>query len=201
VSRLVHIAYVVTPDAEPLGVRRQFGRSLMRRLLDTRLGAGVARVEVTESGQPVVVGAARPAFVSLSHTDRLVAAAFATSRVGIDAEPLDRTPSHPSVRSRVCSAAELSWLDELPEHRRDEGFLRLWTRKESYGKAIGVGLRFEWRSTSFNPDDARLGGVPGDWHASDVDLGGDVVATVVVEGGAQEIEVVKVDSRELPDLG
>jgi len=201
VSRLVHIAYVVTPDAEPLGVRRRFGRSLMRRLLDARFGAGAARVEITESGQPVVVGAPRPVFVSLTHTDRLVAAAFATARVGIDAEPVDRTPSHPALRSRMCSASELSWLDELPEDQRDQGFLRLWTRKESYGKAIGVGLRFEWRSTSFNPDDARLAGVPGEWHASDVDLGADVVATVVVEGAAQAIEVVKVDSCELPDLG
>jgi phosphopantetheinyl transferase len=197
----VRVAYVVTLDAEPLGVQRQFGRSLMRRLVDKRFGAGVARVETAESGQPIVVGASRPAFVSLTHTDRLVAAAFASTRVGIDAEPLQRTPSHPALHARVCSPSELRWLGELPEHQRDQGFLRLWTRKESYGKAIGVGLEFEWRSTKFNPDDARLAGVPGRWHATDVDLGAGVVATVVVEGGRRAIEVVKVDSRELPDLG
>jgi len=191
----VHIAYVVTPDAEPLGVRRQLGRSLMQRLVDDGLGAGVGRVEIAESGQPVVVGARRPAFVSLTHTDRLVAAAFATTRVGVDAEPLDRATSHPAVRARVCSASELRWLDKLPKSQQNQGFLRLWTRKEAYGKAIGVGLGFEWGSTSFNPDDARLAGVPGEWHAGDVDLGADVVATVVVEGDPPDVEVMRVDTR------
>jgi len=197
----VEIAYFVTPDAETLGVRRHFGRWLMQRLVDGRFGAGEARIETAESGQPVVVGANRPAFVSLTHTDRLIAAAFATARVGVDAEPLHRTTSHPNLHARVCSPIELRWLDELPEHQRSHGFLRLWTRKESYGKAIGVGLGFEWRSTSVNPDDARLTGVPGEWHASELDLGSDVVAAVVVEGGPRPIEVFKVDWRELPDLG
>ncbi|HEX7104906.1 MAG TPA: 4'-phosphopantetheinyl transferase superfamily protein [Acidothermaceae bacterium] len=197
----VDIAYVETPDAEPLGVRRQFGRSLMRRLVDARLGAGVARVETAESGQPVVLGAARPAFVSLTHTDRLVAAAFATTRVGIDAEPLDRAPSRPSLRARVCSPAELRWLDELPESQQSQGFLRLWTRKEAYGKAIGVGIGFGLRSTDFVPDDAPHRGVPGGWHAREVALSPDVVAAVVVEGSIGRIELTKVDPRELADLG
>jgi 4'-phosphopantetheinyl transferase len=197
----VEIASLVTPDAEPLGVRRQFGRLLMQRLVDERFGAGEARVDTAESGQPVVVGANRPAFVSLTHTDRLIAAAFAMARVGVDAEPLHRATSHPALHARVCSVSELRWLEALPEPQQNQGFLRLWTRKESYGKAIGVGLGFEWRSTSFNPDDASLAGVPGEWHASELELGSDVVAAVVVEGGPRPIEVLKVDWRELPDLG
>jgi len=197
----VDIAYVETPDAEPLGVRRQFGRSLMRRLVDARLGAGVARVETAESGQPVVVGATRLAFVSLTHTDRLVAAAFATARVGIDAEPLARPSPPPSLHARVCSPAELRWLEGLPEHQRHQGFLRLWTRKEAYGKAIGAGIGFDLRSTDFGSGDGPLGGVPGEWHAREVALSPDVVAAVVVDGAIGRLELAKVDPRELADLG
>ena len=200
----MNVAYVETPDAEPLGVRRQFGAALCRRLLDQHFGAGVARVETAESGQPIVIGAGEPAFVSLTHTERVVVAAFATARVGVDAEHIDRTATHPALHSRVCSSSELRWLDQLPQDRRDEGFLRLWTRKEAYGKAIGVGIGFDLRSTNFIPDDERLGGVPGEWHARAVDITADVVAVVVVEGSvspAGRVTVSKVDHRELARLG
>ncbi len=197
----VHIAYLETPDAEPLGVRRQFGSALFRRLLDEHLGLGVGRVETAESGQPIVVGATEPAFVSLSHTDRVVAAALAATRVGIDAERHDRVASHPGLRARVCSPTELRWLEQLPEHQRDECFLRLWTRKEAYGKAIGVGIGFDLRSTNFISDDAPLAGVAGEWHARAVALSPDVVATVVAEGVIADVRVAEVDRRELARLG
>jgi phosphopantetheinyl transferase len=196
----VRIAYVETPDAEPLGVRRRFASALFRRLLDERFGAGVGRVESAESGQPLVIGVAEPAFVSLTHTDRVVAAAVATARVGIDVEDVSREASHPGLFARVCSAAELRWLERQPDDRRNLDFLRLWTRKEAYGKAIGVGLGFDLRSTNFVPDDDRLSGVPGRWHATTVDLGSDVVAAVVVEGRAIRVAVAKVDHRELARL-
>lgn len=197
----VHIAYVETPDAEPLGVRRQFGAALFRRLLDERFGAGVARVETAESGQPIVTGVAEPAFASLTHTRRVVAAAFAAARVGVDAEPRDRVASQPALLARVCSASELRWLERQSESQRNEAFLRLWTRKEAYGKAIGVGIGFDLRSTNFNPDDDCLVGVPGEWHAIAVDLGADVVAALVIEGAAGNVTVTKVDHRELARLG
>lgn len=197
----VHIAYVETPDVAPLGVRRQFGAALLRRLLDERFGAGVGQVETAASGQPIVVGATEPAFVSLTHTDRLVAAALAGARVGIDAEPRDRVASQPALRARVCSAAELEWLARQPDERRDVEFLRVWTRKEAYGKAIGVGIGYDLRATNFIPDDDRLAGVPGEWRATSVDLGPDVVASLVVEGAPRRVAVTKVDHREVARLG
>jgi 4'-phosphopantetheinyl transferase len=99
------------------------------------------------------------------------------------------------LEARVCSPAEAAALDILHGDERERAFMAIWTRKEAYGKAIGVGLGFEWSSTSFNPDDARLAGVPGEWHARDVDLGVDVVATVVVEGDPPDVEVMRVDTR------
>ncbi len=197
----VHIAYVETPDAEPLGVRRQFAAALFRRVLDERLGAGVGRVVNAESGQPLVSGVAEPTFVSLTHTDFVVAVALASARVGLDVEHVDREASHPGLFARVSSPAELRWLERQPVDRRNREFLRLWTRKEAYGKAIGVGLGFDLRSTNFIPDDDRLSGVPGKWHATAVDLGSDVVAAVVVEGRASQVTVTKVDHRELAHLG
>jgi phosphopantetheinyl transferase len=196
----VRIAYLETPDAEPLGVRRQFGSALFRRLLDERFGAGVGSVRTADSGQPVVTDVTEPAFVSLTHTHRLVAAALAAARVGIDAESRDRVAS-PGLRARVCSSSELRWLARQSEDRRDVDFLRLWTRKEAYGKAIGVGIGFDLRATDFSPDDERLAGVSGEWRAAFADLGPDVVAALVVEGDAPDVVVTKVDRRELAHLG
>ena len=41
---------------------------------------------------------------------------------------------------------EIRYLDSLPQFRRDEGFYRLWTLKESFVKATGRGLDLPLRS-------------------------------------------------------
>ena len=43
----------------------------------------------------------------------------------------------------VLHEFEKAALAELPQERQSEAFLRLWTAKEAYLKALGVGLRRE----------------------------------------------------------
>jgi 4'-phosphopantetheinyl transferase len=108
--------------------------------LASRYDVSVRRNSV---GRPV---ADPPADVSLSHGGGWVAAAGSRcGRVGVDVEG-SRAVS-PALARRCLSTAELTWLGQARDaHGRRERFLRLWTAKEAYLKAVGTGLAADPRS-------------------------------------------------------
>lgn len=91
-----------------------------------------------------------PVDVSLSHSGGWIAAAACeTGRIGIDVETLRDVA--PSLAQRCLSAAELAWLERAePGGPRDLRFCRLWTAKEAYLKATGVGLAADPREVSID---------------------------------------------------
>jgi 4'-phosphopantetheinyl transferase len=58
--------------------------------------------------------------------------------VGVDVEKVGRAPL--AVAGRYFSAAEAQQLRALPPEAQARRFVRLWTLKEAYLKAIGSGL-------------------------------------------------------------
>jgi 4'-phosphopantetheinyl transferase len=61
--------------------------------------------------------------------------------VGIDVEPLDRDADTEALVKRVCTEAEQRHWRRLPETDQPRLFLRVWTCKEAFLKAIGAGLQ------------------------------------------------------------
>lgn len=100
------------------------------------------RFATGEHGKPVALAgdlAGGPAF-NLTHTDGLVAVAVSgVPAVGIDAEAADRSVDL-KVADRYFTAEEIAWLESLAPADRPQGFLRLWTLKEAFIKATGLGL-------------------------------------------------------------
>ena len=92
----------------------------------------------TETG-PSLVGSDMT--VSLAHSDRIaVCAVTEAGRIGVDVEPLNRHLMHAdSIAKHYFSEGERSLLDGAPD--RHAAFLRIWTRKEALGKALGTGLQ------------------------------------------------------------
>ena len=69
--------------------------------------------------------------------------AFAWNRqLGIDLETLPRKFDATRLAHRKLSADELKTWRTLPPSVRDAATLACWTRKEAYGKAVGVGIRY-----------------------------------------------------------
>ncbi|MFD8733493.1 4'-phosphopantetheinyl transferase family protein [Streptomyces sp. NPDC059618] len=119
-------------------------------------------------GRPVLRGLGADLQVSLTHTDELIAVGVSrTGPIGVDAEPAARPVSWEALRDHVCTAGEARLLAALPEEDRAGAFLRLWTLKEAYAKALGHGMRrrfpaigFEWNATGT----PRLAGdTAGEW--------------------------------------
>jgi 4'-phosphopantetheinyl transferase len=77
---------------------------------------------------------------SLSHTEGLVACAVTWQRaVGIDVEHTGRVLEWDLVAHQFAPE-EYQQLMRRPQHKRQEAFFALWTLKEAYAKACGLGL-------------------------------------------------------------
>lgn len=81
---------------------------------------------------------------NISHTSSLIVCAVAgASQVGIDVEEKNRETHTNLIRfaRRKYSETEAEWLEGLEDFEAQKRhFLRLWTLKESYGKALGNGI-------------------------------------------------------------
>lgn len=97
-----------------------------------------------EKGCPFVEGI-DGVFISVTHTDGLVACAFADSRVGVDAEKV--SVRRKSVEKRIFTDGEISLVDT--SSAPDSAFFALWTLKESYLKAIGTGFSDNAKTVEF----------------------------------------------------
>lgn len=104
-----------------------------------------------EHGRPVVATPAGTRLTfSLSHCQGLVACAIAVDRdVGVDVEAAGRATGNLSVADQFFSAAETAMLHACPQQQQEERFLQLWTHKEAYLKARGLGLALPLNGFSF----------------------------------------------------
>ncbi|MGW7264430.1 4'-phosphopantetheinyl transferase family protein [Streptomyces sp. NPDC054842] len=119
-------------------------------------------------GRPVLRGLGADLEVSLTHTGELIVVGVSRSGpIGVDAEPVGRRISFEALREHVCTAEEGELLAALPETECTERFLRLWTLKEAYTKALGHGMRRRFSAVGFAWDatgGARLvGDADGEW--------------------------------------
>jgi 4'-phosphopantetheinyl transferase len=92
---------------------------------------------------------------NLTHHPTLVACAIVDEEldVGVDVEPLARGGSLLALAPRVFAAAELAALRALPDAAQPERAVALWTLKEAYLKARGVGLSLPLGAFAFDLDD------------------------------------------------
>jgi len=152
--------------------RRDFvaAHALLRRALSS-LCDGTAteqswRLDADEHGKPTVTRddlARERITCSLSHTRGLVACAVMEGDgcVGIDVEEIAVAADLRSVAARYFSALEAAALEEIEPSQFNDRFTELWTLKEAYLKALGIGLAEPLTSFSFAFDsDSRLRFIP-----------------------------------------
>jgi len=77
---------------------------------------------------------------NLSNTKGLVVCAISRDQVGVDVEPRARGTSVVPIADTVFSQDELAALRALPESEQPRRAIELWTLKESFIKARGLGL-------------------------------------------------------------
>ena len=109
---------------------------------------------------------------SLSHTLGCVACAITSNApLGVDIERIDQSQRVQEIADRYFSEKEAAWLRQCSVELRNIRFVELWTLKESFLKAIGVGLSGSLTDVSFRFDEhARIEisgpstSDPHEWH-------------------------------------
>lgn len=190
-------AFVREVNRQEYLVTRALARTMLSRLVANEPAA--LRFATNTHGRPHL-DPPRGVWFNLSNTTALVACAVSRDgEIGVDVEPLDRGPDVLEVADTVFSPRELRELRALdaPEARRDRA-LDLWTLKESYIKARGMGLSLPLDRFSFvfdAPDavvitiDPSLADDPGRWQFRKVDVAGHRLAVCATRVAGRELAI------------
>jgi phosphopantetheinyl transferase len=158
---------VLTPDERDAPLRVQVARAAARMVLGDVLGMEAAAVPISRRcehcghathGRPVVGddarGELRVSFnVSHSGSLALIAVVEGDVRVGVDVEVVRNRPRLDALAARVLAAGEhAAWLRLPDQDARLRAFLEIWTGKEAYLKARGVGITTSLRAVSRCPE-------------------------------------------------
>ena len=175
-------------------------RALARMALSScRMVAPEAwRYAVNEHGKPSVEPGCGLEF-NLSNSLGLVVCLIAEgAEVGVDVEPMQRATEILKLAPRVFSAEEQAQLEALAEGDREERALSLWTLKEAYIKARGMGLALPLDKFSFLfggaegvrlEIDASLEDKADRWNFFMLDQAGHRVAGMVERSAGRELDV------------
>lgn len=128
-------------------LRSMLGRLLLRHGLRLRGLDDGAGVTIGHYGKPRLVDGT--AEFNLSHAGRWVVCAISRTAVGVDVEqvrPFDLVLAWRFFHRRECAA-----LAVQPAAARHDYFFRLWTAKEAYMKALGLGFQRDMASFSVAP--------------------------------------------------
>lgn len=80
---------------------------------------------------------------NISHCAACAACALGDAPVGIDVE--NRFPWKESLAARICHPLERERLRKLEPEEQEQWLNRIWSRKESYLKYLGTGIRRDLR--------------------------------------------------------
>jgi 4'-phosphopantetheinyl transferase len=143
-------------------------RALLRRSLSrwSEVRPGAWRFEADARGRPEIAAPRSRLRFNVSHTRGLALVGVTVDRdVGVDVEgvpaevPLD-------VVDRCFTPGERAAVLDAPPRDRPACFAELWTLKEAYAKARGLGLALPLDAVAFelNPPRLVLGDDPSAWH-------------------------------------
>lgn len=179
-------------------------RALGRAVLARRLGVAPSALAFTrnEYGKPELDPPALR--FNLTNTVDLVACVVAGGvEVGVDAEPLSRGGQVLDVATTVFTEAERAALAALPLPEREQRAVRLWTSKEAYMKARGMGMSLPVEKIELDLDVPGgrlrffdpLTDAPSRWTITTREIDGHLVATCIEGGG--EVTIWRADLRAL----
>lgn len=131
------------------GVRREFtaARGILKLLLSAYLDVTPDRLKFQYGplGKPSLPALNGGDELCFNYTDSegFALYAFAWNReLGVDLEMLSRQVRYHRIIQRRFAPRESEALQAMPDEQQRRSFLACWTRKEAYGKALGVGIRF-----------------------------------------------------------
>lgn len=142
----------------PLARRQGIGAELLLNFALKAAEADIAfppEIVTSEYGKPYLNGG--NLFFSLSHSGNYAFCAIADCEIGADIQI--KAAYDPKLADRFFTAGERAYISRAID--KDSAFLRVWTLKESYIKAVGRGLGIPLASFEALPVDECSPSLPG----------------------------------------
>jgi 4'-phosphopantetheinyl transferase len=142
-------------------------RTWLRRLLAHYLGCGPLEIEFTygPDGKPEISSdlvRGIPLRFSSSHSgDWLLIAVTLETDIGVDIERIDAQRDYESIAAESLSSGELAAFKVLAEDEKPSVFVKVWTQKEAFVKAIGKGITYPLRNVEVSLGLETSGGLIG----------------------------------------
>jgi 4'-phosphopantetheinyl transferase len=197
-------------------IQRVLSRALLRRALAEFTGLHPADWQFRKNsyGRPEIDAPrhCRSLKFNVSHTDGLVACLLSWDRqVGLDVEPIQDVAGLLSVARQYFADCEIDLIRSSPASEQSRVFLELWTLKESYFKARGLGLSGKLSDIAFtikHHADYQISATmapkllddPARWQFDLSHLCGHLVATTIERPRQLTVEVVMREATELMQL-
>lgn len=182
-----------------------FAHAVLRLVLAPYLGCRPAdlRFRTGSHGKPYLVNADGLTF-SLSHTADNVAIAIARDlELGIDIEAVSNVSERDKLVELFFSPDEWAAYRSLPNDERKILFFHLWTRKEAFVKALGLGLSYPLNAFTVgvgNPvtlDGERTSA----WSMRHLDPGSGIVGALALNGSGVAVRGARLClDKVLPSL-
>ena len=172
-------------------------RVMLKTILASTLGIAREEVRFTTNqwGRPELTPVPSLRF-NITHTEGLVCLLLSDEHdLGVDTERLARAPRLLALAPNVFAPRELSDLSALPSDEQAHRALTLWTLKESYIKARGMGLalaldgfafRFEGGVTRLEVE-PRLGDDGARWQFQTLTHGEHLISAAVALPASQPV--------------
>ena len=135
------------PPAEVVPGERGLSRGSLRLLLGAYLecSPGDVVLDAGAHGKPVLSrrqGNTRDIRFNVSRSGSMALVVMTLGRdVGVDVERMRSVPKLMKIARRYFTSEQCEQLEQLEPQKRDEEFLRLWSRFESLSKASGYGVQ------------------------------------------------------------
>lgn len=150
-ERLQNSRYTFEAGRREHAISHGFVRDVLSGYLNRE--SSLITFKKNQYGRPELVDQSEPpVHFNISHSSGFYVCAVARSyEVGVDTEKLIRKTEYLDVAESVFSQQENAKLKSLESASRREFFFQIWTLKESYIKARGMGLSLPLEKFSFDP--------------------------------------------------
>lgn len=174
----------------------------LRRVLGQLTDTSPERIHFhyEEKGKPYLP--AGPSFNQSHSEDRLMIGVAASGRLGVDIEELRQVRLMLGIADKNFAPDEAARMHAAPANERRRLFFRIWTRKEAFLKALGVGLTHPLRSFSVDPTPGAARGLlqvedlpedPAQWYIGGVRCAEGAEAALSVDWAKAEIQPLTYD--------
>lgn len=179
--------------------KRRFivSRGLLRENLGSYLGAEPSEItfDYNKYGKPDIKPKYNPRNIkfNVSHSANLAIYAISQNReIGVDLEYIREVRTADKIIKRFFTKQETDFYHSQPEGKKNLAFFTLWTRKEAYSKARGMGIGLPLKEFDLNlipnPRNISSDNKPkSKWSLIDIEINEDYLAALATEGDNLEI--------------